>query len=154
DAERAAGNVRGPLHGIPMVLKDNYDTFDLPTQNSSRSMEGVIPPDDAFQVARLREAGVVILGKTNMHEFARGIVTVSSLGGQTLNPFNLGRNPGGSSGGTGAAIAANFAAFGMGSDTCGSIRIPSSHNSLAGLRQTMGLASRDGIIPLSLTQDV
>ena len=154
DAERDAGNVRGPLHGIPMVLKDNYDTFDLPTQNSSLSMEGVIPPDDAFQVARLRDAGVVILGKTNMHEFARGIVTVSSLGGQTLNPYNTGRNPGGSSGGTGAGIAANFAAFGMGSDTCGSIRIPSSHNSLVGLRQTRGLASRDGIIPLALTQDV
>ena len=111
-------------------------------------------PDDAFQVRKLREAGAVILGKTNLHEFAYGITTISSLGGQTLNPFDTTRNPGGSSGGTGAAVSANFAAVGMGSDTCGSIRIPSSHNSLVGLRVTRGLSSRDGVIPLSTTQDV
>lgn len=154
DIERAASGARGPLHGIPILLKDNYDTFDMPTSNGSLSLEGSVAPDDAFQVQRLRDAGAVIIGKTNMHEFARGITTVSSLGGQTLNPYDTTRNPGGSSGGTGAAIAANFAAIGTGSDTCGSIRIPSSHNALVGLRPTRGLSSRDGIIPLSLTQDV
>src|SRR5262249_51217222 len=108
---------------------------------------------DAFQVKKLRDAGVVIVGKTNLHEFARGITTISSLGGQTRNPYDPTRNPGGSSGGTGAAIAANFAAVGMGSDTCGSIRYPSAHNSLVGLRPTMGLSSRAGIVPLSHSQD-
>jgi amidase len=154
DSERRRGRTRGPLHGIPIVLKDNYDTFDMPTSAASLSLATSIPPDDAYLVRRLREAGAVFLGKTNMHEFAFGITTISSLGGQTLNPYDTRRNPGGSSGGTGAAVAANFAVFGMGSDTCGSIRIPSSHNSLVGLRVTQGLTSRDGIIPLSLTQDV
>ena len=154
DAERRQGRSRGPLHGIPVVLKDNYDTFDMPTSAASLSLASSIPPDDGYLVRRLREAGAVFLGKTNMHEFAFGITSISSLGGQTLNPYDLRRNPGGSSGGTGAAVAANFSVFGMGSDTCGSIRIPSSHNSLVGLRVTQGLTSRDGIIPLSLTQDV
>jgi amidase len=154
DAERRTQGSRGPLHGIPVVLKDNYDTYDMPTAAASLSLAGTIPPDDAYLVRRLREAGAVFIGKTNMHEFAYGITTISSLGGQTLNPYDPTRNPGGSSGGTGAAVAANFAVFGMGSDTCGSIRIPSSHNSLVGLRVTQNLFSRDGIIPLSLTQDV
>jgi Asp-tRNA(Asn)/Glu-tRNA(Gln) amidotransferase A subunit family amidase len=154
DAERRSGRSRGPLHGVPVVLKDNYDTFDMPTSAASRSLATSVPPDDAYLVRRLREAGAVFLGKANMHEFAFGITTISSLGGQTLNPYDVRRNAGGSSGGTGAAVAANFAVFGMGSDTCGSIRIPSSHNSLVGLRVTQGLTSRDGIIPLSLTQDV
>lgn len=154
DRERATSGPRGPLHGIPVLIKDNYDTHDMPTTNASLALEGSIPPDDAYQVRRLREAGAVIIAKTNLHEFARGITSVSSLGGQTLNPYDPGRNPGGSSGGTGAAVAANFGAFGMGSDTCGSIRIPASHNALVGLRPSMGLSSRDGIIPLSLTQDV
>ena len=154
DRERRRRHTRGPLHGIPVVLKDNYDTFDMPTSASSLSLATSVPPDDAFLVRRLREAGAVFLGKTNMHEFAFGITTISSLGGQTLNPYDTRRNPGGSSGGTGASIAANYAVFGMGSDTCGSIRIPSSHNSLVGLRVTQGLTSRDGIIPLSVTQDV
>ena len=154
DEERATEGPRGPLHGIPIVLKDNYDTFDMPTTNASIALAGLIPPDDGFQVRQLREAGVVILGKTNLHEFARGITTISSLGGQTLNPYDTRRNPGGSSGGTAAAVAASLAAVGMGSDTCGSIRIPSAHNSLVGLRVTQGLSSRDGIIPLSHTQDV
>ena len=145
---------RGPLHGIPVLLKDNYDTFDMPTTAASLSLASSIPPDDGYLVRRLREAGAVFIGKTNLHEFAFGITTISSLGGQTLNPYDLTRNPGGSSGGTGAAVAANFAVVGMGSDTCGSIRIPSAHNSLVGLRVTQGLFSRDGIIPLSLTQDV
>lgn len=154
DEERLNGDVRGPLHGIPVLVKDNYDTFDMPTTAGTLGLATSMPPDDAFQVRRLREAGAVILGKTNMHELARGITTVSSLTGQTRNPYDPSRNPGGSSGGTGAAIGASFAAVGMGSDTCGSIRIPSSHQALVGLRGTRGLASGDGIIPLSTTQDI
>jgi len=154
DAERHAKGARGPLHGIPILLKDNYDTFDMPTSAASLSLATSIPPDDGYLVRRLREAGAIFLGKTNMHEFAFGITTISSLGGQTLNPYDLRRNPGGSSGGTGAGVTANYAVVGMGSDTCGSIRIPSSHNSLVGLRVTQGLFSLDGIIPLALTQDV
>ena len=154
DAERAAGQVRGLLHGIPVVVKDNYDTADMPTSAGAIGLATSMPPDDAFQVRRLREAGAIILGKTNMHELARGITTVSSIGGQTRNPYDPTRNPGGSSGGTGAAVAASFAAVGMGSDTCGSIRIPSAHHALVGLRGTRGLASGDGIIPLSTTQDI
>jgi len=154
DRERATRGPRGPLHGIPIVLKDNYDTFDMPTSAGTLALAGLVPPDDAFQVKKLREAGVVILGKTNMHELASGITTIASLGGQTLNPYDPTRNPGGSSGGTGAAIAASFAAVGWGSDTCGSIRIPAAHNNLVGLRPTKGLSSIDGIVPLSHTQDV
>jgi amidase len=154
DRERADSGARGPLHGIPVVLKDNYDTYDMPTTASAIALSGFVPPDDGYQVRKLREAGAVFIGKTNMHEFARGIETISSLGGQTLNPYEPRRNPGGSSGGTAAAVAANFAAVGMGSDTCGSIRIPVANNNLFGLRVTQGLSSRDGIIPLSHTQDV
>jgi len=154
DAERAARGPRGPLHGIPVLLKDNYDTFDMPTSAGSLPLAGMVPPDDAYQVRKLREAGAVILGKTNMHELAYGITTIASLGGQTLNPYDRTRNPGGSSGGTGAAVAASFAAIGWGSDTCGSIRIPAAHNNLVGLRPTKGLSSIDGIIPLAHTQDV
>ena len=154
DRERAAKGPRGPLHGIPIILKDNYDTRDMPTTAGSAALAGSIPPDDAFQVRKLRDAGAVILGKSNMHELARGITTISSIGGQTRNPYDITRNPGGSSGGTGSAIAANLSAFGMGSDTCGSIRIPAAHHSLVGLRPTQGLSSRDGIVPLSHTQDV
>jgi Asp-tRNA(Asn)/Glu-tRNA(Gln) amidotransferase A subunit family amidase len=154
DAERTAGRVRGPLHGVPVVVKDNYDTVGMPTSAGTIGLATSVPPDDAFQVRRLREAGAIILGKTNMHELARGITTVSSIAGQTRNPYDITRNPGGSSGGTGAAVAASFAAVGMGSDTCGSIRIPSAHHALVGLRGTRGLASGDGIIPLSTTQDI
>ena len=154
DNERQAGAPRGPLHGIPVIIKDNYDTADLQTAAGSRSLAGWVPPDDAFLVKKLHEAGAVIIAKSNMHKFAYGITTLGSLFGQTRNPYALDRNPGGSSGGTGAAIAANFAAVGMGSDTCGSIRIPASHNSLVGIRGTLGLASRTGIIPLSSTQDI
>ncbi len=153
DAERASGRVRGPLHGIPILLKDNYDTFDMPTTGSTLALAGWTPPDDAFQVGRLREAGAIILAKTNLHELAAGITSISSLGGQTRNPYDPARNPGGSSGGTGAAVAASFGAVGWGSDTCGSIRIPSSVHNLVGLRPTKGLSSIDGIIPLSHTQD-
>ncbi len=154
DRERAAGRVRGLLHGVPVILKDNYDAVGLPTSAGTLALATALPRDDAFQVRKLREAGAVILGKSNLHELAYGITSISSLGGQTLNPYDPRRNPGGSSGGTGAAIAASFAAVGWGSDTCGSIRIPSSHNNLVGLRPTKGLSSIDGILPLSHTQDV
>jgi Asp-tRNA(Asn)/Glu-tRNA(Gln) amidotransferase A subunit family amidase len=154
DRERAERGARGPLHGIPVLLKDNYDMVGIPTTASSLVLAGLMPGADAFQVRKLKEAGAVILGKTNLHELASGIVTVSSLGGQTLNPYDTSRNPGGSSGGTGAAVSAGFAVVGWGSDTCGSIRIPASHNNLFGLRPTKGLSSVAGILPLSHTQDV
>ncbi|UCD24840.1 MAG: CHRD domain-containing protein [Gemmatimonadota bacterium] len=154
DREREARGPRGLLHGIPIILKDNYDTADMPTTAGSIALAGLIPPDDAFQVRKLREAGAIILAKSNLHELAMGITTISSLGGQTLNPYGLSRNAGGSSGGTGAAIAASFGAIGWGSDTCGSIRIPAAQNNLFGLRPTKGLSSIDGIIPLCHTQDV
>ncbi|MGK5741484.1 amidase [Micromonospora sp. URMC 103] len=154
DAERRKGRVRGPLHGIPILVKDNYDTRDLPTTNGSVALAGLRPPDDATQVAKLRAAGAIIIAKTNLHEYASGITTLSSLGGQTRNPYDQTRNPGGSSGGTGAGVAASFAPVGIGSDTCGSIRIPAAHNSLVGLRPSLGLSSRDGIQPMSATQDV
>ena len=143
----------GPLHCVPVALKDNYDTADLPTTGGSVTLAESMPRDDAFVVQRLREAGALVLAKTNLTELARGGTTVSSLGGQTKNPYDLTRTPGGSSGGTGAAIAANFATIGTGSDTGQSIRSPASAGSLVGLRPTRGLVSRDGIIPLSTTQD-
>ena len=154
DTERKNGHVRGPLHGIPIVLKDNYDTKALATSAGSLALVNHVPAKDAFIVQRLRDAGAVILGKTNLHELASGVTSISSLGGQTLNPYDLSRCPGGSSGGTGAAVAASFAAVGWGTDTCGSIRIPSAFGSLFGLRPTMGMVSRDGIVPLALSQDV
>lgn len=154
DAERRAGRVRGPLHGIPIVVKDNYATVGMPTTAGSLSLSGFQTGRDAFMVKKLRDAGAVIIGKTNLHELAYGITSISSAGGQTRNPYDPTRNPGGSSGGTGAAIAASFAAAGMGTDTCGSIRNPSSENSLWGLRGTIGLSSRDGIVPLSHSQDI
>ncbi|MGN7358614.1 amidase family protein [Paenibacillus sp. SAF-054] len=153
DAERIASGERSPLHGIPVLVKDNYDTYDMPTTSGNIGLQGVVPPDDAAQVKKLRDAGAIIIGKANLHEFAFGYTTVSSMGGQTLNPYDPSRVPGGSSGGTAAAIAANLAAVGMGTDTGGSIRIPSSFNSLVGIRPTVGLSSRDGIAPLALTQD-
>jgi len=154
DAERRQGRVRGPLHGIPIILKDNFDTADMPTSGGSLALANHQTSDDAFVVRKLRDAGAVILGKSNMHELAAGITTISSLGGQTRNPYDPRRCPGGSSGGTGAAIAASFATLGWGSDTCGSIRIPSAFGSLAGLRPTQGLVSRTGVQPLSHTQDI
>jgi amidase len=154
DAERKAGKVRGPLHGIPVIVKDNYGTRDMITSAGTIALAGMRTPDDAFEVRKLREAGAVILGKSNMHEFASGITTISSIGGQTCNPYDPDRNPGGSSGGSGAAVAASFAAVAWGSDTCGSIRIPSAVQNLFGLRPTKGLTSIAGIVPLSHTQDV
>ena len=154
DKERASRGPRGPLHGIPVLIKDNYDTKDMATSGGTLGLATMQPAADAFMVKKLRDAGAVILGKTTMHELAAGITTISSLTDQTRNPYDLMRTPGGSSGGTGAAVGASFAAAGMGSDTCGSIRIPSSNQSLVGLRGTQGLSSRTGIIPLSSTQDI
>jgi amidase len=154
DSERRSQGARGPLHGIPIVVKDNYATADMPTTGGSRALKGFQTGRDAFMVKKLRDAGAVIIGKTNLHELAYGITSVSSMGGQTRNPYDLTRNPGGSSGGTAAAVAAGFAAAGMGTDTCGSIRNPASSNNLIGLRGTAGLSSRDGILPLAHTQDI
>jgi amidase len=154
DAERRAGHVRGPLHGIPIILKDNYNSIDLPTSGGSVALASNFPKTDAYQVRRLRDAGAIVLGKSNMHELASGILTIGSLAGQTCNPYDPGRYPGGSSGGSGVAVAASFAAVAWGSDTCGSIRIPASSNNLFGLRPTKGLSSIAGIMPLSHTQDV
>ena len=154
DAERRAGHVRGPLHGIPIILKDNYDTGDMPTSGGSLALAASQPSRDGFVVRQLRNAGAIVLAKANLHELAAGITSISSLGGQTRNPYDVTRCPGGSSGGTAVAIAASFAAVGWGSDTCGSIRIPSAFNNLVGLRPTQGLVSRSGIMPLSHTQDI
>lgn len=154
DRERRQSGPRGPLHGIPILVKDNYDTLDMPTSGGALALATLQAQADAFQVQRLRDAGAVIIGKTTMHELAAGVTTVSSLTGFTRNPYDPRRTPGGSSGGTGAAVAASFAAAGMGSDTCGSIRIPAAHQNLFGLRTTRGLASRSGVMPLSSTQDV
>jgi amidase len=154
DAERRRTGPRSPLHGIPVLVKDNYETIEMPTSVGSIALATFHPKSDAFMVQRLKQAGAVILGKTNMHDLAMGITNVGSRFDRTRNPYELDRNPGGSSGGTGAAIAANFAAAGMGSDTCGSIRNPASHNNLFGLRGTQGLSSRTGIVPLSSTQDI
>ncbi|MCA0200417.1 MAG: glutamyl-tRNA amidotransferase [Proteobacteria bacterium] len=152
DAERKSGKVRGVLHGIPVVLKDNYDTADMQTSGGSVLLEGSIPPDDAYMVRRLREAGAIILAKVNMSEFASSSSN-SSLGGQSLNPHDTTRQPSGSSGGTGVAVAAAYAPLGFGTDTGGSIRGPSTVNGVVGLKPTHGLLSRDGIIPLALTFD-
>jgi amidase len=152
DAAFAKGGA-GPLFCLPIVLKDNYNTADLPTTGGSASLAGAQPSKDAFVVARLRSAGAIVLAKTNMHEFALSGTTVSSLGGQTLNPYDLTRTPGGSSGGTGAAVAANLAMAGTGSDTVNSVRSPSSANDLVGIRTTKGLVSLNGIMPVSRTQD-
>ncbi|MDY6947131.1 MAG: amidase family protein [Pseudomonadota bacterium] len=152
DAERKSKGPRSPMHGIPVLLKDNFDTFDMPTTGGSVMLEGWVPPNDAYVVKKLRDAGAIILGKLNLSEFASGSAH-SSLGGQTLNPHDLTRTPSGSSGGTGAAIAAAYAPVGLGTDTGGSIRGPATSNGIVGLKPTHGLMSRDGIIPLSLTFD-
>jgi Asp-tRNA(Asn)/Glu-tRNA(Gln) amidotransferase A subunit family amidase len=142
----------GPLHGIPVLLKDNVDTADMPTTAGSLSLKGYVPLADAQIVKKLRDAGAIILAKMNLHELAVWGETISSLGGQTLNPYDLTRTPGGSSGGTGAGLAAEFGTLGIGTDTINSIRSPASANSIVGIRPTVGLVSRNGIIPYSLTQ--
>ncbi len=152
DRERKAKGRRSPLHGIPVVLKDNIDTKDLPTTAGSFVLAGSHPPDDAFIVTKFREAGAIVLAKVNMSEFASG-ATMSSLGGASLNPHDVDRSPSGSSGGTGVAIAAGYAPVGIGTDTGGSIRGPSAANGIVGLKPTLGLVSRDGIVPLALSFD-
>jgi amidase len=158
DAERTAGRVRGPLHGIPILLKDNIDALPMPTTAGSLALKNHHPERDAFLVARLRTAGAVILGKTNLSEWAnfrstRSVSGWSAIGGQTKNPYVLDRNPCGSSAGTGTAIAASLATVGIGTETDGSIICPSSVAGLVGLKPTVGLVSRDGIVPISSSQD-
>jgi len=153
DAKFRKTGPAGPLHGIPVLLKDNVNTKDMPTTGGSKSLEGYVPPKDAFITKRLRDAGAILLAKANLHEFAVWGETVSSMLGQTLNPYDLTRTPGGSSGGTGAGLAAGYGILGIGTDTVNSIRSPASACSLVGIRPTIGLVSRDGIIPYSFTQD-
>ena len=153
DVERRQSGARGPLHGIPVVVKDNIDTVDQPTRAASAALNGSVPGQDALVVARLRAAGAIILGKTNMQEFALGFETVSSLGGRTLNPYDPGRNVGGSSGGTAAAVTAGMAPVGLGTDTCGSLRVPSAYTQLTTLRPTRGLLDTAGVIGLAPSQD-
>jgi amidase len=158
DAERTAGKVRGPLHGIPVLIKDNVDVAGMVNSAGSLALEKHEPQADAFIVKRLRDAGAVILGKTNLSEWAnfrstRSTSGWSSRGGQTKNPYVLDRNPCGSSSGTGTAIAASLGAVGIGTETNGSIICPASVAGLVGLKPTVGLVSRSGIIPISVTQD-
>jgi amidase len=158
DAERKAGKSRGPLHGIPVLLKDNIDAVPMVNSAGSLALADHRPKADAFLVAKLREAGAVILGKTNLSEWAnfrstRSTSGWSGRGGQTRNPYALDRNPCGSSAGTGTAIAANLAAVGIGTETDGSIICPSAVAGLVGLKPTVGLVSRSGIIPISVSQD-
>ena len=150
---RETGKLSGKLHGVPVLVKDNIETEDMPTTAGSLSLEGFSTGKDAELVKRLRAAGAIILAKTNLHEFAIWGETISSIKGQTYNPYDLTRTPGGSSGGTGAALAANFGLVGIGTDTINSIRSPSSANNLVGIRPTLGLISDDGIVPYSLSQD-
>lgn len=153
DAALESNELVGPLHGIPVLLKDNHDTADIPTTAGSVSMKESTPPDDATIVSRIREAGGVVLAKTNLHEFAFGYDTISSLGGVTHNPYDTDRYAGGSSGGTGAGVAASLGVLGTGTDTGGSVRVPAAATGLVGLRPSTGLVSRDGIVPLTLTED-
>ncbi len=159
DAERRANGLRGPLHGVPIVIKDNIDSADrMTTTAGSLALEGSIPRQDAFIVRRLREAGAIVLGKTNLSEWANFRSTASSSGwsgrgGQCRNPYALNRSPCGSSSGTGAAVSANFAAVGIGTETDGSVVCPSSASGLVGIKPTLGLVSRSGIIPIAHSQD-
>ncbi|HEY6371582.1 MAG TPA: amidase family protein, partial [Candidatus Sulfotelmatobacter sp.] len=159
DQERKTKGARGPLHGIPLLIKDNIDTADrMMTTAGSLALVGSKPPKDSFVAQRLRAAGAVILGKTNLSEWANirsshSTSGWSGRGGLTKNPYALDRNACGSSSGTGAGISANLAAVGIGTETDGSIVCPSSSNGLAGIKPTVGLVSRGGIIPISHSQD-
>lgn len=141
------------LHGIPVIIKDNMDTFDMPTTASSQLMADNRPTKDAFIVKKLRDAGAIIIAKSNLSEFACHGFTDGTLIGQTLNPYDLSRTPGGSSGGTCVAVSANYAVCGLGTDTVNSVRSPASATNLVGFRPSTGLFSRAGIIPVSETQD-
>jgi Asp-tRNA(Asn)/Glu-tRNA(Gln) amidotransferase A subunit family amidase len=155
DERLAAGDKLGPLHCIPVLLKDNFDTADMPTSGGSIALKESVPPDDAFMVRRLREADAIIIAKTNMAEWAFSPrQTISSSYGRTANAYDLTRVPAGSSGGTASSTAASFGVIGMGSDTGNSIRGPSSHLALVGIRSTIGLTSRDGVIPLLFDRDI
>ncbi|MCU1297411.1 MAG: Amidase, partial [Acidobacteriaceae bacterium] len=156
DAEYAKKGLTGPLHCIPFIVKDNFNTAGIETTAGSLALAGSIPSTDSFQVKRIRAAGAIVLAKSNLSEFAAsGDETVSSrLQGYTKNPYALDRVTAGSSGGTAAAVSANFGTVGLGSDTENSIRGPSSHTSLVGIRSTMGLTSRAGIVPLDLDRDI
>ena len=155
DRRYATGGLTGPLHCVPVVVKDNYETIGLQSANGSKSLEGFVSDRDAFLVKRIKAAGAIVIAKTNMAEFAFSpYETLSSIQGQTKNPYALDRVPAGSSGGTAAAVSANLALAGLGSDTGNSIRGPSSHTALAGIRSTMGLTSRAGVMPLSYLADV
>jgi amidase len=151
---KKTGKLAGRLHCVPVVVKDNYNTVDMPTTAGNLLFKDVKPTIESTVTRKLREAGAIILMKANMHEFAMSGTTVSSLGGQTKNPYDLTRTPGGSSGGTGAAIASNFAAVGFGTDGVNSIRSPASANSLVGVRPTKGLVSHAGVMSASTTQEV
>ncbi|HLN54005.1 MAG TPA: amidase [Lentimicrobium sp.] len=159
DKELKEGKIRGPMHGIPVLLKDNIDTHDLmPCTAGSRALMNSFPLKDSFIAARLREAGAVIIGKTNLSEWAnfRGDLSSSGwsgYGGQTNNPYDLSRNPCGSSSGSGAAVSANLTVIAIGTETNGSIVCPSHSNGIVGIKPTVGLLSRSGIIPISFTQD-
>lgn len=152
-AEIAAGHHRGPLHGVPIALKDNIDTAGVRTTASSRIFADRVPDADAEVVRRLKEAGAVLLGKLNMHEFAYGGTTAFVLTGPTRNPWDPARHPGGSSGGSAAAVAARLCAGALGTDTAASIRLPASFCGVTGFKATHGLASIRGIVPLSETHD-
>ncbi|MEQ8859157.1 MAG: amidase family protein [Pseudomonadales bacterium] len=155
DAALAAGEETGPLFCVPVLLKDNFDTADMPTSGGSIALKSSTPPDDAFVVRKLREAGAIVIAKTNMAEWAFSPrQTRSSAYGVTTNAYDLDRVPAGSSGGTASGIAASFGVVGMGTDTGNSIRGPASHLALFGIRSTLGLVSRDGIVPLAFDRDV
>lgn len=154
DDQLSAGSATGPLFCIPILLKDNFDTEDMPTTGGALALAKSQPMEDAPTVAALKEAGAVILGKANLHELALEGISVSSLGGQTINPYDSTRTPGGSSGGTGASVSSSFCVFGTGTDTVNSLRSPASANSLCSIRPTRGLITRTGVIPISKTHDV
>jgi Asp-tRNA(Asn)/Glu-tRNA(Gln) amidotransferase A subunit family amidase len=156
DQRFARSGLVGPLHCVPMIVKDNFETIGMQSANGSLSLEGFVSPKDAFQVARIKAAGAIVLAKSNMAEWAfTPYETVSSiLPGYTKNPYALDRVTAGSSGGTAAAVAASFGTVGLGTDTGNSIRGPSSHQALVGIRSTMGLTSRGGVMPLSLLADI
>jgi len=156
DAHASAGQPLGALHCVPMIVKDNFETYDLPTTAGSLSLAGWVPPQDATMVRLVRQSGAIVLAKSNMAEWAfTPYETVSSiLPGYTKNPYALDRVTAGSSGGTAAAVAASFGAVGLGTDTGNSIRGPSAHQALVGIRSTMGLTSRAGVVPLNVAADV